>query len=279
MHKYGTRTRQQQQWWQQQTNNLTIQTGTTSTPRRQLHEDHRDTRGPSAPIRGSSCGAEGCTDHSALRRTSIHNNSKNIQQEDSTRHLQAHHGGANHRQTAGTAVLSLAPELRMQNADATVKHHITREVAQTLLEDTQEPTEEEMYLEDLQLSHMPAAFASTTWRLEQPSATSLNTIHPIQAAQEEVEVAAESNTLCAILPLVDGKERVEAILNPGCQVVAMSEEVCNALTLPYNLDICLNMVSANSRVDQSLRVAQNITFFSQGHNHIPTGPHTLVACI
>ena len=157
-------------------------------------------------------------------------------------------------------LLSLAPELRAQVADATVKCQITREVAQTLLEDAQEPAEEETYQEEPQLSHMPATFATATRRLEQSSATSLNTIHPVQDLQEEVEVAAESNALHAILPLVDGKEWVEAILDPRCQVAVMSEEVCNALALPYDPDVRLNMVSANGGVDQSLRVGRNIAF-------------------
>ena len=73
-------------------------------------------------------------------------------------------------------------------------------------------------------------------------------------------MAAESNALCTILPLVDCKEQVEAILDPGCQVVAMSEEVCNMLVLPYDPDVHLNMVSANGRVDQSLGVARNVAF-------------------
>ena len=70
----------------------------------------------------------------------------------------------------------------------------------------------------------------------------------------------ESNTLHAILPLVDGKEWVEAILDPGCQVVVMSKEVCNALVLPYDPDVRLNMVSTNGCVDQSLGVARNVAF-------------------
>ena len=107
---------------------------------------------------------------------------------------------------------------------------------------------------------MPATFAAATRRPEPPSTTSLNTIHPVPDSQEEVEVAAESNALRAILPLVDGKERVEAILDPRCQVVAMSEEVCNALVLPYDPDVRLNMVSTNGGVDQSLGVAWNVAF-------------------
>ena len=144
--------------------------------------------------------------------------------------------------------------------DATVKCRIAQEAAQTILEEAHEPAEEDMHLEDLQLSHMPAAFAATTRRSELPSTTSLNTIHPVQDSLEEVEVAMESNALHAFLLLVDGKEQVEAILNPGCQVVAMSEEVCNMLTLLYDLDVCLNMVSANGGVDQSLGVVWNVGF-------------------
>jgi hypothetical protein len=40
----------------------------------------------------------------------------------------------------------------------------------------------------------------------------------------------------------------------------MSEEVCLALGIPYNLNICLNMVSANRGVDQSLGLAKNVPF-------------------
>ena len=100
-----------------------------------------------------------------------------------------------------------------------------------------------------------------TWRPEHSYTTSLNTVHSTQDPHEEVEVAMESNTLCTILPLVDSKEQVEVILDPGCQVVMMSKEVCNVLALPYNVDVCLNMVTMNGRVNQSLRVAQNIAFF------------------
>jgi hypothetical protein len=40
----------------------------------------------------------------------------------------------------------------------------------------------------------------------------------------------------------------------------MSEEVCNALALPYDPTIQLNMVSANRGIDQSLRLACNVPF-------------------
>jgi hypothetical protein len=43
--------------------------------------------------------------------------------------------------------------------------------------------------------------------------------------------------LCAILLIADGQKKVEAILDPGCQIVTMLEEICNALALPYNSTI------------------------------------------
>jgi hypothetical protein len=48
---------------------------------------------------------------------------------------------------------------------------------------------------------------------------------------------AKSNVLRAILPVVDSQDKVKAILDPGCQIVAMSEEVYNTLVLLYNLTI------------------------------------------
>ena len=62
------------------------------------------------------------------------------------------------------------------------------------------------------------------------------------------------------MPLVAEQEYIEAILDPGCQIVTMSEEVCLALAIPYDPNVCLNMVSANGGVDQSLRLAKNVPF-------------------
>ena len=75
---------------------------------------------------------------------------------------------------------------------------------------------------------------------------------------EQLQVVAESNALRAITPIVDGQNKIEAILDPRCQIVTMSKEVCNVLALLYNPTIRLHMVSANSGVDQSLRLARNI---------------------
>jgi hypothetical protein len=73
-------------------------------------------------------------------------------------------------------------------------------------------------------------------------------------------VAKESLALRSIMPLVDNQLKVEAILDPGCQIIAMSEDVCHELALPYDPTIVLHMQSANGAIDPSLGLARNVPF-------------------
>ena len=57
-------------------------------------------------------------------------------------------------------------------------------------------------------------------------------------------VAKESMALRAIVPLVNNHLKVEAIIDPGCQIIVMSKD-CHALMLPYNPTILVNMQSAH----------------------------------
>lgn len=179
-------------------------------------------------------------------------------------------------------LLSLSPEVRAHVADITVKKRLPREQpAMVMIEEVSDEEEDKLYSdneedpkskvlrkqEDTRGAHMPAAFVAAARALP-PDATII--ADPYEAYIREsansdkpskpVHVAAESNALRAILPTVDGQDKVEAILDPGCQIVAMSEEVCNALALPYDPTIRLHMVSANGGVDQSLGLARNVPF-------------------
>jgi hypothetical protein len=160
-------------------------------------------------------------------------------------------------------LLSLAPELRAQVSEVTTKRRIARVNAQESVEEIAEPKPKRPAE-----SHMPIAFSAAR---RAPPADATIIADPYEAllkartsegdgSQETIEVATESNALRAILPVVDGSEKVEAILDPGCQIVAMSEEVCNALAIPYDPSIRLNMISANGGVDQSLGLARNVPF-------------------
>jgi metal-sulfur cluster biosynthetic enzyme len=41
--------------------------------------------------------------------------------------------------------------------------------------------------------------------------------------------------------VIDGKEEIESIIDPGSQIVAMSEKVCHNLGQIYDPDIRVNM--------------------------------------
>ena len=90
--------------------------------------------------------------------------------------------------------------------------------------------------------HMPVAFMATVCT-PLPDVTIIADpyevyLHEHGPSSEQTDasmvLAMESRALHSILPVVDGQDKVEAILNPGCQVVAMLEEVCNALVLHYD---------------------------------------------
>ena len=51
---------------------------------------------------------------------------------------------------------------------------------------------------------------------------------------------------------------MECIVDPGSQIIAMSEAVCHNLALIYNPTIQLNMQSANSEIDRSLGLVRNV---------------------
>ncbi|KAF8259481.1 hypothetical protein EI94DRAFT_1813265 [Lactarius quietus] len=158
-------------------------------------------------------------------------------------------------------LLSLAPEIRSKMANATIRRRLTRTNAQAVLEGFSTPK-----LERSAKAHMPMTFSKA---LHEPPADAIIITDPYEAflrshpagqEDEDIEVAAESNSLRAILPIVDNQEKIEAILDPGCQIIAMSEEVCNTLALPYDPNVRLNMVLANGRVNQLLGLAKNVPF-------------------
>jgi hypothetical protein len=108
-------------------------------------------------------------------------------------------------------LLLLAPELHTKVANATIKQHIghiPHKTAQVMMEEINECKEEQ---ECTQLVHMLAAFATaaSSHHTEDIATNThkqyLKTTQAPTNLQEDVQVAAESNALCAILPVVDGQ--------------------------------------------------------------------------
>jgi hypothetical protein len=71
-----------------------------------------------------------------------------------------------------------------------------------------------------------------------------------------LNVAHESHVLWSISIVIDNKEEIEGIIDPGSQIITMSEAVCHDIGLMYDLSIKLNMQSANSEVDQLLSLPE-----------------------
>ena len=71
-------------------------------------------------------------------------------------------------------------------------------------------------------------------------------------------IAKESSALCTILPLINHNQYIESILDPGSQVITMSEAACNVLALIYDPCIHLCMQLANHEVDETLGLTCNM---------------------
>jgi hypothetical protein len=72
--------------------------------------------------------------------------------------------------------------------------------------------------------------------------------------------------------VIDNREEVEGIIDPGSQIIAMLEAVCHDIGLAYDPSIKLNMQSANGEVDQSLGLARNIPCKINSIT-VPPNPH------
>ena len=83
-----------------------------------------------------------------------------------------------------------------------------------------------------------------------------NSLEPGESPNiDRLTVAKESTVIRSILALVNNSQKKECTVDPGCQVIAMSETACHSLALTYDPEILLNMESANGTFDWSLGLA------------------------
>ena len=81
---------------------------------------------------------------------------------------------------------------------------------------------------------------------------------PEDHSSDCLTIAKESSALHTILLLINHNQYVELVLDPGSQVITMSEAACHALALIYNPRIHLRMQSTNHEVDKTLGQARNV---------------------
>ncbi|KAH8800112.1 hypothetical protein DL96DRAFT_1423509, partial [Flagelloscypha sp. PMI_526] len=66
---------------------------------------------------------------------------------------------------------------------------------------------------------------------------------------DDVIVAVSSEAIRAVRPLVAGRSTVDAVLDPGCSIVCMSDQVARELALMFDPNVTLKMQSANGTID------------------------------
>jgi hypothetical protein len=169
-------------------------------------------------------------------------------------------------------LLSLSPEVRSQVREATSArrappnrdHNINILAKDAQLSAALDDIEEDG---DSSSDQSPATFLNAKGEqvtippgaiiIPDPYETYLKSL-PRGAIPEQLVVAKESSALRSVFPLIDNQQDVESILDPGSQIIAMSEYLCTDLGLIYDPSIVLNMQSANGEVDQSLGLARNV---------------------
>jgi hypothetical protein len=87
----------------------------------------------------------------------------------------------------------------------------------------------------------------------------LSTLAPGEKPKTVV-VAAESDALRTVYPLINGVGEVESLLDPGSQIVSMSREVATTLQVTWDPDITVHMESANKSLEKTLGLAKNVPF-------------------
>ena len=166
-------------------------------------------------------------------------------------------------------LLSLSPDLRQRHRDrVTLKRVVTNSMdivsmnfagimpfAQYELDIT-EP-------DNKPLSTTPPASSAVAQSqpiiLQDPIEQYINNLRPGETEDPDIlKVAKELHALRSIDLLIDNQEYIEAILDPGSQIIAMSEAVCHHLGLQYDPRIRLHMQLVNGEVDESLGLARNV---------------------
>ena len=177
-------------------------------------------------------------------------------------------------------LLSLSPEVRNQLHEVTSNQCIVRTetppapVEQNLLDvfahiEVADNEDDHARCEASRLAAMPATYStavlSPMMKTLTPRAIIIEDLYEVylRTAPENrgsncLTIAKESSALCTILPLINHNQYVESVLDPGSQVIAMSEATCHALALIYDPRIHLHMQSANCEVDGTLGLARNV---------------------
>jgi hypothetical protein len=134
---------------------------------------------------------------------------------------------------------------RIQSESKVATHVLAEESTPDDSTDTNQATNQDMFSEENSIT------------IPDPYETYLNNLCPGQIP-EAYTVARESYALRSVLMEINKTDSVESVIDPGSQIIAMSEAVCHDLSLHYDPTIKVHMQSANGEVDQSLGLSRNV---------------------
>jgi hypothetical protein len=189
-------------------------------------------------------------------------------------------------------LLSLSPEVRSQVREVTTTRRMPNNpsaTAQNALQLEEDPTFDE-YPDDPPAEALHSRLDPHCVHSRVPPSDAIIIPDPIERyirslppGQEpdpdRLIIAKESSAVRSIFAIVDATRRKECILDPGCQIVAMAEDVCHELALVYDPSIRLHMQSANGNLDWSLGLARNVPFtlYASAYHRLPSLRHLVRA--
>jgi hypothetical protein len=151
---------------------------------------------------------------------------------------------------------ALSPEVRQKVRDTVTPKRVSNDAKDVLInsETTKPYSDDELpYATNAAFSTPPPGALV----IPDPYESYLTSLRPGDRP-EVLTVAKESYALRSIHMLVDNQETIKSIVDPGSQIIAMSEDVAHQLGLIYDPTIRLNLQSANGEIDQSLGLARNV---------------------
>lgn len=168
-------------------------------------------------------------------------------------------------------LLSLSPEVRSQVRDVTTTRRIPNapplasqnalQVDEDISDDNLDRASSETFHSQPCCVHRRNPPPHGAIIIPDPIERYYRSLPPGQAPDpDRLIIAKESSAVRSIFAVIDSTKRKECILDPGCQIVAMSEDTCHELSLAYDPMIRLNMQSANGNTDWSLGLARNVPF-------------------
>ena len=167
-------------------------------------------------------------------------------------------------------LLSLAPEIRSQVRDIITTKRLPAKDYQTKVQNlyhdnTPEEKEETDYYQSLEGFAIPYVdrlpTPSNAFVIPDPFEVYLNGLKPEEDPDmDRLIVSCTSSSVRSIDAIIDNKQKHECILDPGSQVIAMSEDVCHHIGLAYDPTIRIRLVSANNTFNLSLGLSRNVSF-------------------